>query len=224
MLEANKSKLFEKIFYFYNSNLIKRRFHSFSVKGLENFENRQTSLPLIIYANHSSWWDGLAAFQISQKAKLDSFVMMEEKTLKRFFLFRKLGAFSIVRNQPRSAFESINYAVDLLTDSEKTIWIFPQGEILPNDFRPINFYSGISTIIRKLGICQTICLSFRYEFLNNFKPEIFANINIKESIVFNKFENKKILTNYFEKKSTENLEELKKDILFKRFDDYQRIV
>ncbi|MGI8669356.1 MAG: lysophospholipid acyltransferase family protein [Aridibacter sp.] len=221
MLEANKSKLFEKLFYVYNTNLLKRRFHSFNVKGLKHLRQRQTSLPLIIYANHSSWWDGLAAFQISYKTKLDSFVMMEEKQLKRFFLFRKLGAFSIVRENPRLAMQSINYAVDLLKNSDRTLWIFPQGEILPNDLRPLHFYRGLSKIIKKLGKCATVSLTFRYEFFNEFKPEIFANIKSPQEI---SFENSKKLTAHFENKTVENLEEIKKDILNQQFDEYERIV
>lgn len=221
MLEANKSKLFEKIFSVYNTNLLKRRFHSFSVKGLEHLKRKQTSLPLIIYANHSSWWDGLAAFQISHKIKLDSFIMMEEKHLKRFSLFRKLGAFSVVRENPRSALESINYTVDLLKDSDSVLWIFPQGEILLNDLRPLHFYKGISKIIEKLGKCATISLTFRYEFLNEFKPEIFVNIKPPEEI---EFEGEANLTLHFENKTTENLDEMKTDIIKRRFDEYERIV
>lgn len=221
MLEANKSKLFEKIFSVYNTNLLKRRFHSFNVKGLENLKSRQTSLSLIIYANHSSWWDGLAAFQISQNAKLDSFIMMEEKRLKRFFLFRKLGAFSVIRENPRSALESINYAVDLLKDTDRALWIFPQGEILPNDLRPLGFYNGISKIIQKLGKCSTVSLAFKYEFLNEFKPQIFVNIKTPEEI---NFEKSKKLTVHFENKTVENLDEMKNDILKQRFDEYERIV
>lgn len=221
MLEASKSKLFERIFSGYNTNLLKRRFHSFNIKGLKNLSKKQTSPPLIIYANHSSWWDGLAAFQISHKLKLDSFVLMEEKQLKRFFLFRKLGAFSIVRENPRLAMQSINYAVDLLKNSDRTLWIFPQGGILPNDLRPLHFYRGLSKIIKKLGKCSTVSLTFRYEFLNEFKPEIFVNIKSPEEI---SFENSKKLTAHFENKTAENLEEIKKDILTQQFDEYERIV
>lgn len=221
MLEANKSKLFEKIFSVYNTNLLKRRFHSFNVKGLENISKRQTSLPLIIYVNHSSWWDGLAAFQISQRVKLDSFVMMEEKQLKRFFLFRKLGAFSVVRENPRSALRSLNYAADLLKDTNRALWIFPQGGILPNDLRPLGFYNGISKIIEKLGRCSTVSLAFRYEFLNEFKPQIFVNIKSTEEFECESATN---LTNHFEQKTVKNLDEMKNDLLNRQFDEYERIV
>src|SRR5215210_7489129 len=101
MLEANKSLWFEKIFGVYNRNLFKRRFNSLQVSGLNLLKEKEDKTPLIIYANHSSWWDGLVAFQISFQCGLDSYIMMEEKHLKKLRLFRKLGAFSIVRENAR---------------------------------------------------------------------------------------------------------------------------
>src|SRR5215204_4434982 len=118
MLEANKSVIFEKIFSLYNRNLFKRRFHSLQVSGSEFLLNKNTNVPLIIYCNHSSWWDGLVAFQISYRTRLNSFLMMEEKQLKDLRLFRKLGAFSVDRDKPFEAIKSIRYAATILnTDS-----------------------------------------------------------------------------------------------------------
>ncbi len=87
MLKANKSFWFEKIYAVYNRNLFNRRFNSLQVSGLKFLKDKEEKMPLIIYANHSSWWDGLTAFQISRQAGLDSFIMMEEMQLKncRFF-------------------------------------------------------------------------------------------------------------------------------------------
>src|SRR5215203_6294103 len=100
MLEANKSVIFERLFALYNRNLLKRRFYSLQVSGLDFLFNKNSNVPLIIYCNHSSWWDGLVAFQLSFETCLDSFVMMEEKHLRKLFLFRLLGAFSVVQEKP----------------------------------------------------------------------------------------------------------------------------
>ncbi len=225
MLKANKSRWFERLFFVYNQNLLKRRFHTFKVLGLEKLINRNNDLPTIIYCNHSSWWDGLAAFHISQKANLDFFVMMEEKQLQNLKLFCKLGAFSVVRENPRNAIESINYSVKLLNeDSNRTLWIFPQGEILPNDLRPINFFNGVSRIIEKVGICQIFCVAMRYEFLGEYKPEIFARIDNHQN-----FDNKesfisKDLTKKLSKNVTDNLEKLKIDLLQNDLEKFQNLI
>lgn len=224
MLKASKSALFESFFAVYNRNLIKRRFHSLHVAGLEYLCRKSNQSPLLIYANHSSWWDGLVAFEISRKTKLDSFMMMEEKQLKNLFLFRRLGAFSVVRENPRRAVESLNYAVDLLKNPHRTLWIFPQGEILPNDLRPINFYNGLSRIIEKAGKISCVPLAIRYEFLGEFNPQIFVKIGLAEPIeIAENFDSKKF-TASSSNRLTNLLDELKEDIININFNEYEQII
>lgn len=224
MLEANKNAFLGKIFAIYNRNLLKRRFQSLQVSGSDFLLNRHKNVPLIIYCNHSSWWDGLIAFQISFELGLDSFLMMEEKHLKKLFLFRKLGAFSVVREKPREAFESINYSVKLLTEnSNRTLWIFPQGEILPNDLRPIVFFGGLTKIIKKTEKCLLASLSIRYEFLGQFKPQIFVKIEKPEMISTDSGFNSKQMTKNFAEQLTENLDSLKTDVISRNFADYKSI-
>jgi len=225
MLEAKKSAWFEKVFAAYNHNLFKRRFHSVRVSNLEFLRQRNSQIPLIVYANHSSWWDGLVAFEISRRTRLDSYVLMEEKQLKKLFLFRRIGAFSVVREKPREAAKSINYAVNLLREKpDRTIWVFPQGEILPNDARPIQFFNGISRIVEKLGKCFVAPVAMRYEFTGKFKPEIFVRIALPELISINKNFDSKHLTKHLTKRLTEILDNLKQDILTREIDTYEKIV
>lgn len=224
MLEANKSVWFEKIFTVYNRNLLKRRFHSFQVSGLDFLKNKAPKLPLIIYANHSSWWDGLVVLEILQKFDFENYVMMEEKQLRKLFLFRKLGAFSVIRENPREAVKSIRYAAEILKGNfNRTLLIFPQAEILSNDIRPLLFYNGMTRIIENLGECQTIPVALRYEFSRNFKPEIFVRIGEPDKIYVDENFNSKELTRHFELSLTKILDDLKQEILSKKIAEYSKI-
>jgi chlorobactene lauroyltransferase len=224
MLEAKKKRWFEEVFAVYNRNLFRRRFHSFHVSDL-NFLSADRKTPQIIYANHSNWWDGLVAFEISRRAKLDSFVMMEEKQLKKLFLFRRLGAFSVVRENAREAVKSVNYAANLLKENpSRTLWIFPQGEILPNDRRPLEFFNGAARIVEKTVAVKAVPLAMRYEFRGEFKPEIFVKIGEPELISqINKNETKN-LTERFEKRLTAVLDELKRDVSSGDLQNYRNIL
>lgn len=225
MLEANKNLWFEKLFAVYNRNLLKRRFHSLKVKDFSQIKNRNEKIPLIIYANHSSWWDGLVFFEILKSREFDSFVLMEEKQLAKLKFFRKLGAFSVVRENPREALKTIEYTAGLLKEnSNNTLWIFPQGEILPNDRRPVIFYNGFSRTIAKTDGCFVLPLAIRYEFLGEYKPEIFVNIGNAEFIKSDENFNIKKRTKYFAENLTVVLDELKSDILNKNLAEYRKIV
>ncbi len=225
MLEANKKIWFEKLFAVYNRNLLKRRFHSLNIKNFSPLKNRDKKIPLIIYANHSSWWDGLVMFEILKGKDFDSFVMMEEKQLVKLKFFRMLGAFSIVRENFREAIKSVEYAVNLLkSGNNKTLLIFPQGEILPNDLRPIKFFNGLSFLIEKLEDCNIVPCSIRYEFLNEHKPEIFVKFGNLEKFECDKDFDRKEFSKSLENRMTENLELLKSDIIENKLQDFQNIL
>lgn len=225
MLTAEKKVWFDKIFSVYNRNLIKRRFHSFNVENINSLFQRDREIPLIIYANHSSWWDGLILYEIWRTAKIDGFVMMEEKQLEDLQLFRKLGAFSVVRENPREAVKSINYAVDLLKNkANRAVLIFPQGEIKPNDARPLGFYNGIARIVEKTTNCNVLPVALKYEFLNEFKPEIYVKIGEIQKNSKNETQNSRELSKDYEIKLTSLLDDLKSDIATRATGNYKKLL
>lgn len=223
MLKANKSRWFESLFAVYNRNLFRRRFAALHVEGIENLQNRKSDLPLVLYANHSSWWDGLVAFEIGRAARLDQFLMMEEKQLKQLFLFQRLGAFSVVRENPRAALRSINYAVEILKGKpNRALWIFPQGEILPSDVRPLRFYGGLARVVEKTGECIAVPVAMRYEFLGDFKPVAFAKTGKTE--IFANVKDAKQLTEHLSFRLTETLDDLKADIIANRANNFTNLL
>lgn len=225
MLTAQKKRWFDAVFSVYNRNLIKRRFHTLKVENLENLKHREINVPLVIYGNHSSWWDGLIVYQLGKECAFDHYVMMEERQLKNLQLFRKLGAFSVVRENPREALKSINYAVDLLRENAtRTLWIFPQGEIKPNDARPLGFFRGLAKIVEKLEICDVVPLALRYEFLNKFKPEIYAKIGEVRKYRSGEKIFSKQLTGKMEIELTELLDDLKNEIAAGKTGSYLNII
>jgi 1-acyl-sn-glycerol-3-phosphate acyltransferase len=179
MLKAAKNSWFESVFALYNRNLFRRRFNSFRVQGIAEISKHPGAL--LLYANHNSWWDGLVAFEISRRAGLDAYVMMEERQLSRLRLFRRLGAFSVVRENAREAYRSIEYAAGLLRQGS-AVWIFPQGEIVPSEKRPVGFYPGVSAVIEKAYPCGMAPVAIRYAFKGEFKPDIFVRVGETEVV------------------------------------------
>ena len=221
MLEANKSKWFEELFAAYNRNLMKRHFHSFQVSNAKVLLKEK---PQIVYFNHSGWWDGLVAFELFRSVRADGYFLMEEKHLRKLFLFRRLGAFSIIRESPRQAVESLNYAAGLLAEgANRKVCIFPQGEILPNDVRPLRFFRGLARLVEKVGECSVVPCAIRYEFLGNFKPEIYVSIGEPEQFDKNDNQNSKNLTANFESRTTLLLDNLKRVIISGNPDGYEKI-
>lgn len=222
MIKTRKNKIFEKLFSIYNTRLLKKHFFRLMLLGEENFLSRPVA-PSIIYANHSNWWDGLAAFFLSKVLwNIDAYVMMDIDQMQKYRFFKRIGAFSVNRNNPREAMESVDYSVELLKETNKVLWIFPQGIMQANDFRPIKFYNGVSKIAQKVGEVTLIPAAFRYEFLMEQRPEIF--ISIGQVKTFNKSDDVKQLTEVLNIELIKELDSLKNKVINSELDGFKLIL
>lgn len=223
MIKARKNKIFENIFSIYNTRLLKKHFFRIMLSGEENFTARSNGKPSVFYANHSNWWDGLAAFYLSKKLwNIDAYVMMDIEQMQKYRFFKRIGAFSVNRNNPKEAVESVEYAVSLLGNTNRFLWIFPQGIMQPNDFRPLKFYNGISKISGKLGEVNLIPVTFRYEFLMEQRPELF--ISIGKAKIFNPGDDIKELTGILNNEIVRELDALKNKIINSELDSFKIIL
>lgn len=137
----------------------------------------QKKLPMIVCANHSSWWDGYIAAIIERQIGVDTYLMMEESQLRRYFFFRWVGCFSVDRHNTRSALKSLHYAARMLkTQAGRMVWLFPQGEISPNDRRPLIFYNGAAYLARLSAPAYLYPVATRIEYLGEQRPALFISM------------------------------------------------
>jgi hypothetical protein len=133
--------------------------------------------PLIVYFNHPSWWDGYMAYVLNRVVLRDCFqgyLMMEEQELRRYQFFAWSGAFSVHRQDARSALRSVAYISQQLAERrDRALMIFPQGEITPNDRRPLVAFPGVAQIARRAGGATLWPVALRYEFRGEQRPEAF---------------------------------------------------
>lgn len=171
MLPANKSRLFDHMFFHYHQKyLLERRFRYVGFTGdLDPLlvEGR----PVLYIMNHSSWWDGLLAYHAFRKlTNHDHYVMMEEKQLKKFTFFRKLGAFSINKESASDVKASFEYTTQLLR-AGKRVWMYPQGKIMHQDLRPLTFQRGIGVLLRRVPDAAVIPVTLVHGMYGQDKPE-----------------------------------------------------
>lgn len=47
--------------------MLENRFYAFRYKGYEKFYNRDMDAPIILFAPHSNWWDGIVGYNICHR-------------------------------------------------------------------------------------------------------------------------------------------------------------
>ena len=155
--------------------MLEDRFYAFRYKGIENYNKRDENAPMILFAPHSNWWDGIVGYNICNRLlKKEIRLMVEE--LNRFTLFTRGVAFNDNKKSPQASMQALRYSVDILGDTNNILYIFPQGIIKPPNFRPIELQTGLTYIAEKAakryGKVQLIPVAVNYMFLRDNRPEV----------------------------------------------------
>jgi len=223
MIKAKKSRFWGRIFRFYIKRFLKKHFYRIHISGDENLPLLDKSLPTIFYANHINWWDGFTAYYLSNiMLKMDDYMMMDIEQMKKYSMFKYIGVFSVDRNNSRDAINTIVYSAGLLKGTNRCLWIFPEGEMHVQDHEPINFYSGITKLTEKIEKVNLQPVAFRYEFIDEQRPEIFIRLG-KGDVIENKTAINKDLTDYLCEKLTDEVKQLKALVINKQLDNFNII-
>lgn len=208
MLPAQPSPLFQRVVHLYNQRLLRQAFHAVWWRGVDilTAEPRQ---PLLIYANHPGWWDPLLAFFVVQQTGRDGYMMGEENTLRTFRFFRWMGGFSVNRADARDVAQAIRYASERLAAPATALWIFPQGEIVPPDKRPLTFLPGVAHILRRTTACIAVPTAIRYDFNDQPRPEAFLDFGSGELIHGAEINDIPALTRHLQARLTRQMDALR---------------
>lgn len=198
MIPAAKSRFFRRIFALYQSvYLFPRYLHGVYLSGeleeaaagpadraeaarygsaVQNIplsapNQRSHRIPVLYAANHVSWWDGLVLFQLTERlTRSDPYILMDERGLRQYPFFRRLGAFSVDRGRPRDVLAALTYAEQRLR-SGCPLWIFPQGAITPPEL-PVEAQSGIGQLLCRLGSAEVRPVTLHYVLGDHQKPAV----------------------------------------------------
>lgn len=208
MLAAQPSPGFQRVVHHYNLYLLRRAFHAVWWRGVEVFTS-EPRRPLLVYANHPGWWDPLLAFFVVRRTGRDGYMMGEEKTLRTFRFFRWMGGFSVDRTNARDVAQSVRYAAERLRSPATALWIFPQGEIVPPDKRPVAFFPGAAHIVRRTPACVAVPAAIRYEFADQPRPEAFLDFGPGELLHGAEVRDVAGLTRRLQQRLTERMDALR---------------
>lgn len=205
--------------------MLENRFYAFRYKGADNFYKKEESVPIILFAPHNNWWDGIVGYNICNRIfKKEIRLMVEE--LNRFPLLRRGGAFNVNKKSPQASMQAIKYSVDVMGDTRNILYIFPQGIIKPPNYRPIELQSGLTYIAekaaKKYGKVALLPVAVNYFFLRDNRPEVLVEFGDLIELDSDK-PNRKEYTEYLGKVLEELCDKQFDDIRHGRFQGYKTL-
>jgi 1-acyl-sn-glycerol-3-phosphate acyltransferase len=135
-------------------------------------------VPLLLAANHVSWWDPFTLREVQRVLRPASpvFVVMLERELARRPYFRRMGVVGIEPGSGaslRACIRQLRKHLDARPDG--VIVFFPQGRIWPSFRRPLGFHPGIGLLARELAPLVVLPVALHVEPLNATRSTIFAS-------------------------------------------------
>ena len=181
-MRVSHSRTFRWIFDRYLNFLIRRCFVRFQIEILDRSDSagqrlaqiEREKVPILLVANHCSWWDGffLAQLQRQLVPRASLFTVMLESEIRKHSWLRRLGAVGVDPKNPVSVARAFNKLKQLSQELPGPVVIayFPQGEIRPQVEAQLNFKSGVELLIQMLRPLKIIPVALGIEPLNSFKP------------------------------------------------------
>ncbi len=127
------------------------------------------AVPRLYVPNHSSFWDGIVLNVLLRhrhgRRAQPLYCMIDEEQVRRHPFFRRIGGFSVDRNDARDGLRAIDYAAGLLNaPTPAAVIVFPQGRFQPNGARPLRFEAGVARLVERVPGLRVVPVALRYEF------------------------------------------------------------
>lgn len=174
LLPPRKHPLLQRVYAWYGRRLLRAAFARVRVGGAP----WPGGGPSIALVNHSAWWDPIVALFLSHDLfRRDGYGIMEGAQLERYPFFRRVGCFGATSSSLEDARALATLAVDLLKAPTRTLWIFPQGALLPAR-TTLRFRTGAARIALSTPAAAVVPVAVRYEPGREQRPELLVRVGV----------------------------------------------
>ena len=147
-----------------------RHFRSVGIQHAERLRDAQG--PLIVYANHGSWWDPMVSVLLAQTLLPGRrhYAPMDATPLARYPVLRRIGIFPVELATARGAVQFLRTSEAVLR-SGGVLWVTPQGRFADARERPLAFKAGLAALALRVPEATLLPLAIEYTFWNERAPE-----------------------------------------------------
>jgi 1-acyl-sn-glycerol-3-phosphate acyltransferase len=152
----------------------RRHFHAVRIAGAERF--RGVTGPVIVYANHTSWWDPMVSVLLAAELKPERghYAPMDAEALEKYGILKRIGIFPVEMKTARGAVQFLRTGEAILK-AGGVLWVTPQGRFCDPRERPLEFKPGMAALAARVaaahGECTLLPLAIEYPFWDERLPE-----------------------------------------------------
>ena len=155
----------------------RRHFHAVRISDAHRFIAAGAGeTPLIVYANHGSWWDPMVSILLADRlmAGRKHYAPMDAEALKRYGILRRVGVFPVEMKTTRGAVQFLKTGESIVRGGG-VLWVTPQGQFVDARVRPLEFKPGLARlavrVASSVGSLTVMPLAIEYTFWDERLPE-----------------------------------------------------
>lgn len=145
--------------------------HMAGLGGVQTIGSSHPTVPLVLVANHTSWYDGFLLREVHRQLRPHAPLrtLMLQRELEQNPVLRFIGGAGFDPERPltlRGALAEIRDARAMGV----TLSFFPQGRIYPSTRRPLGFARGVEGVLRALLPALILPVALHLEMGNKVRP------------------------------------------------------
>lgn len=138
-------------------------------------------VPLLLVANHVSWWDGFLLREIQRRIRPDSvlYTLALERELCLHPVLRFTGGIGVDPASPASILRALRSFKQKRCDFPRAMFAyFPQGCIAPSFRRPLGFLRGVEMFAQQLAPLTILPVGIHIEPITGLAPTAFVSVGM----------------------------------------------
>ena len=197
------------LFRSYARRYLMRHFHALRVSRTGSVPDFESG-PLIIVANHPSWWDPLVGLVLSQflHPRRIHYCPMDVNGLRQYPFLERLGFFPLEVGTAQGSLDFLRRSKAILSCPESVLWITAQGKFVDPRDRPVTLKQGIGHLAYRLSAATVVPLALEYPFWNDRCPEALVRFGQRISITGSRSETPRAWTDRMQQALEQTLEDL----------------
>ncbi len=164
---------FSRWFSGYAAKRLRRHFHRVRLLDGESLSDPKDR-PLVIYGNHPSWWDPMAALAIKPifYPNREAYAPIDAEMLERYGVFKSLGFFGVERDSVRGVAGFLDHAEAILRRPRSMLFLTPQSRFADVRERPVRLQRGIAHLAARVPETVFVPLAMELTYWEESKPEL----------------------------------------------------
>jgi hypothetical protein len=159
--------------------MVAKQFQCFAMQVDEvSLQSIPLDVPIVVFANHPSWWDPIAAMLIRKRylANRIFYAPIDADALQNYRIMAQLGFYGLRMDSLAGSSDFLTTTQAILESNNAALFITPEGRFCDVRDTTQTLMPGLSHLTSKVSRIAFVPLSFEYGFWDESRPQIFAKL------------------------------------------------